>query len=154
MRLRLLRLLPAAAAFAALAAAGAESGSPQPLFGNIPFEDFSTTAFSPEGYRKMALKGTEARQLTADQTEFIDVNIAVFSGDASTRLNMVILSPSAAFYRSELLASGDGAVRLIDYEHDFEVTGEKWIYDYNRKKISIARNVKVIIHAPLPDILK
>jgi hypothetical protein len=102
----------------------------------------------------MALKGTEARQITVDQTDFVDMNIAVFSGDAATRLDMVILSPSASFFRRELRASGDGTVRLIDYSRQYEVTGEKWTYEYGEKKISIARNVTVIIHAPLPDILK
>jgi hypothetical protein len=74
--------------------------------------------------------------------------------DAAAQLNSVILSPAARFYLHEYRASGDGAVRLIDYRNNFEVTGEKWVYEYNQKKISIARNVKVIIHASLPNILK
>jgi hypothetical protein len=154
MRSRSIRLLALGFAGAALAAAAEDTGDGPTIFRNVPFKDMGTTIFSPEGYYRMALKGTEARQITVDQTDFVDMNIAVFSGDAATRLDMVILSPSASFFRRELRASGDGTVRLIDYSRQYEVTGEKWTYEYGEKKISIARNVTVIIHAPLPDILK
>jgi hypothetical protein len=153
MRLRPLRLFAVAAAWAALAAAGAENQAAT-LFGNTSVKDFETSTFSDEGYRKMTVKGTEARYVTSDQVSCVDMNIAVYSGDAATRLDSVILSPSASFFVHEHRAEGDGAVRLIDYNHNFEMTGEGWVYTYDQKKISLARNVKVIIHAKLPDLLK
>jgi hypothetical protein len=155
MRLRLLRLSALVAFGAALGAGGADAPSAPPVLGNASVRDLSTTIFSPEGYRRMILKGTEARPtLARDQIEFVDMNIAVFSGDAATQLNSVILSPAARFFLHEDRAAGEGPVRLIDYRNNFEVTGEKWNYEYSQKRISIARNVKMIIHASLPDLLK
>jgi len=153
MRLRLLRLF-ALGAGAVLGAAGADTPASSPILAGTSVKDWQTNIFSPEGNRKMTLKGTEARPITADQIDFVDMNIAIFSGDAAAHLDSVILSPAASFFLREDRARGDGAVRLIDYSRNFEVTGENWVYEYDQKKISIARNVKVIIHAALPDILK
>jgi hypothetical protein len=147
-----LRLCALVALGAALGAGGADA--PPAVLGNASVKDLSTTIFSPEGFRRMTLKGTEARPVSKDQIDFVDMNIAVYSGDAATQLNSVILSPAASFFLHENRAAGDGPVRLIDYRNNFEVTGEKWNYEYGQKKISIARNVKMIIHASLPDLLK
>jgi hypothetical protein len=152
---RPLRLLALGAACTALTAAAApDQTGAAGVLANTSIETPGGTLFSPEGFRKMTLKGTEARLVNADRTDFVDMNIAVYSGDAASRLDSVILSPSASFFLHEYRASGDGPVRLIDYSRNFEVTGEKWVYEYGQKKISIARNVRVIIHAALPDMLK
>jgi hypothetical protein len=154
MRLRPFRLSALVALGVALGAGGADAPSNSAVLGNASLTDLSTTIFSPEGFRRMTLKGTEARPVAKDQIDFVGMNIAVYSGDAATQLSSVILSPAASFFLHEDRAAGEGPVRLIDYRNNFEVTGEKWNYQYDQRAISIARNVKVIIHATLPNILK
>jgi len=149
MRSRFLRLLALAASLAAATAAA--DGPPS---GAAPAKNLSMRLFTPQGYHQMDLQGNEARSISSDQIDIVDMNIAVFSGDAAARPDSVILSPAASFFLRESRASGDGAVRLIDYRNNFEVTGEQWVYENTRKKISIARNVRVVIHAALPDLLK
>jgi hypothetical protein len=73
MRLRPFCLFTAGTAWTALAAAGADAPASSTLLGNASVKDWGTTIFSPEGYRKMTLKGTEARPVTADQIDFVDM---------------------------------------------------------------------------------
>ena len=72
----------------------------------------------------------------------------------AARIDSIILSPTASFFTHENRATGAHNVRLIDYQHNLEVTGQQWTFELDQKKISIARNVRVVIHAPLPDILQ
>ena len=149
-RLRLLAL----AASVAVATAAADGPPAAGLAGSAPAKNLSMRLFTPQGYHQMNLQGNEARSVSSDRIDIVDMNIAVFSGDATARIDSVILSPAASFFLHESRASGDGAVRLIDYRNNFEVTGEQWVYENTLKKISIARNVRVTIHAALPDLLK
>jgi len=127
---------------------------PPPQVISAPAKNWVWPRFTKEGYRWMTLRGTEVREVSAAQIDIVDMNITVFSGDAAGRINSIILSPSASFFTHENRATGAQNVRLIDYEHSLEVTGEQWTFELDQKKISIARNVRVVIHAPLPDILK
>jgi hypothetical protein len=47
---------------------------------------------------------------------------------------------------------GPKELRLIT--DDFEATGEDWLYDHRQKKVSIHRDVRVVFHARLNDILR
>lgn len=104
-----------------------------------------------EGYRSMTLRGTEVRPRGKD-IEVTDLSITVFSGDASARVDSILLSPSAVFHPKENRASGEKAVRFI--RDDFEVTGVGWTYDHAARKVSLQSNVRVTFRTPLNDILK
>lgn len=104
-----------------------------------------------EGYRSMTLRGTEVRPRGKD-IEVTDLSITVFSGDASARVDSILLSPAAVFHTKENRASGDKAVRFI--RDDFEVTGVGWTYDHAARKVSLQSNVRVTFRTPLNDILK
>ena len=105
-----------------------------------------------EGFRSMTLRGSEARTLVANRIDVTDLNITVFSGDAAARVDSLLLSPQASFYPKENRASGEKSVRFI--RDDVEVTGEGWSYDHALKKVSLARNARVVFSAQLNDILK
>ena len=143
------RLLLGLALSAGLAAA-ADPAPPRAT----PAWNWALPLFTNEGFHSMTLRGTEVHPVSSDRIDVVDINITTFSGDAGAQVESSLLSPSASFFLHEYRASGDGPVRLIDYSRNFEVTGEKWVYEYGQKKISIARNVRVIIHAALPDMLK
>lgn len=113
-----------------------------------------------EGYRQLLLRGTEARAINANHIEVSGFHAVVFSGDASERVDTVLLSPQATFHPRDNRASGASTVRLILSGHtesvrdDMELTGRGWTYDHRTKKVSIARDVRVTFHAQLNDILK
>ena len=104
-----------------------------------------------EGYRSMTLRGSEVRPVGRN-ISVTDLSITIFSGDAQTQVDSMLLSPVAIFSPKENRAGGDQAVRLI--RDDVEVTGVGWSYDHTGKKVSLQQNVRVTFRAQLNDILK
>lgn len=105
-----------------------------------------------EGYRSMTLRGSEVRPFQGGVT-VTDLNITIFSGNATPVVDSMLLSPVARFMQKEMRASGDKSVRFI--RDDIEVTGVGWVYDHDLKKISLQSNVRVTFRAhQLNDILK
>jgi hypothetical protein len=119
-----------------------------------PAKNWVWPRYTREGYRWMTLRGTEVREVSADQIDIVDLNITVYSKDAAAETDSSILSPAASFFIRENRAAGAQSVRVIDYAHNLEVTGEQWTYEAKLKKISLARNVRVVIHDPPPGLLK
>ena len=104
-----------------------------------------------EGFRSMTLRGSEVRPI-GRSIEVTDLSITIFSGDAATQVDSMLLSPSAVFLPKENRAGGEKSVRFI--RDDFEVTGVGWTYDHTAKKVSLQQNVRVTFRAQLNDILK
>jgi hypothetical protein len=117
-----------------------------------PAKIFTSATFTPDGYRSMLLRGSAARMLTLRLIELDDMNLTVFSGDASSRIDSILLSPTARVSLDDDTARGPGSIRLI--RNDLDLTGEQWVYDHANKSISIARNVRVVFHSKLKDMLK
>jgi hypothetical protein len=119
---------------------------------NAPVVDFRVPTFTQEGFRSWLLCGAQGIYVNSSELKVIDLNLTVFSGDASNKVDKVFLSPSAVALINEDIVRGPGALRLIT--DDFEATGEDWVYDHRQKKVSIRRNVRVVFHAPMNDILR
>lgn len=105
-----------------------------------------------EGYRLMTLRGSEAHAVGANRIDITDLNITSFSGDASARVDTLLLSAAAHFFPNEKRATGEKSVRYI--RDDMEVTGERWSFVQAEKRVLIHQNVRVVLHAQLPAILK
>ena len=104
-----------------------------------------------EGYRSMTLRGSEVRPI-GRTIAVTDLSITIFSGDASSTVDSILLSPSAVFLPRENRAQGDKSVRFI--RDDIEVSGVGWTYDHTSKKVTLQENVRVVFQAQLNDILK
>ena len=117
-----------------------------------PAVNFSLPAFTKEGYRSFLLRASTARFAAPKEIEMRNTNLTVFSGDAANQVETVILSPVATFLTDRQVATGAGPVRLI--RDDAEITGDQWRYDHARKTIFIAKNVRVVFHAALPDLIQ
>jgi len=142
-------------------AADAGATSSRPAIETGPALGWTYPVFSDaEGYRVLTLRGSEARYLNPNEIEVRGFSAIVFSGDASNRVDTVLLSPQATFYPKDNRATGNDAVRLIlsgrpdTINDDVEVTGRGWTYDHRTKKVSIAHEVRVTFQAQLHDILK
>ena len=154
MRFRTLGFLRLAAG-AILAAAGPVRGTeerPTSFAINAPVINFRVPTFTREGFRTWLLCGAEGVYASDRQLNVTDLNLTVFAGDASNKVEKVFLSPSAVALMDEGRVSGPAALRLIT--DDFEATGDDWVYDHRQKKVSIRRNVRVVFHARLNDILR
>lgn len=134
---------------ASLSAVGADTDVPA----SEPIKNFVLPTFTPaEGYRSMLLRGSQAWMLTPRIIQLDDMDLTVFSGDATSHVESVLLSPVARVSLDDHTAGGPGAVRLI--RDDLELTGNQWTYYQLQKRISIARNVRVVFHTELKDLLK
>jgi hypothetical protein len=143
------RSLRHAAAFALLAAAGATADEMQVA---PPARNWVLPLFTKEGYRQMTLRGDEVRPVSNDQVDISGMTVTVFSGDARAKVDSFLSSPVATFMINEKVASGPGSVRLV--RDDVAVTGSGWTYYYDQRKVLIARDVHVVFHAAMPDMLK
>ncbi|HWA86419.1 MAG TPA: hypothetical protein VG710_09370 [Opitutus sp.] len=117
-----------------------------------PAHNWVLPLFSPEGYRSMIARGSEARALDQHQFEVTDLNLTLFTGDATARVDTVILSPAATFLPDQKEAHGENSVRVI--RDDVEAFGTRWTYWHDQKKISLDGNVRVTFQAELKDLLK
>lgn len=104
-----------------------------------------------EGWRTMTLRGTEVRP-GPNGIAVTDLSITIFSGKEDAKVDSILLSPDAQFLPKEKRALGSKSVRLI--RDDIEVTGIGWNYEHDAKKISLQKNVRVVFHSQLNDILK
>jgi lipopolysaccharide export system protein LptC len=120
--------------------------------GNAPVKNFVLPLFSKEGPRTVTLRGSAASRPSEKQIDIVDLNLTRFSGDANQRIDDILLAPSASFFPEQHLAKGDQAVRLI--RDDMEINGEVWTYNHARQKVTIDKNVRVVLHAQLKEVLK
>ncbi len=100
-----------------------------------------------DGFRSLTLRGSTVKPGEGGGIAVTDLNITVFSGDASARVETVLLSHAATFFPKESRATGTDGVRAI--RDELEVTGQDWTYEHAGKKVSIRKNVRVVYQAPL-----
>ena len=100
-----------------------------------------------DGYRSMTLRGATVKPAGANGIVVTDLNVTVFSGDATARVESVLLSQDATYYPRETRVTGEKNVRVL--RDELEVTGENWSYEHSGKKVSIRKDVRVVYRAPL-----
>lgn len=148
-----LRLLPALLGAAGLLAADARAEDrPTAFTVNAPIVNFRVPTFTRQNHRSWLLCGSEGRYVDQNHLDITNLNLSVFSGDATERVESVFLSPSATAFINDGLIQGPGGLRLIT--DDFEATGEDWRYDHRQKKVSIRKNVRVVFHTGIKQFLR
>jgi len=108
--------------------------------------------FTRENHRSMTLRGSRATFPSAHEVNVVDLNLTVFSGDATNRVETIILSSAATFFPQESRALGNQGVRLI--RDDLEAVGREWSYHHVQKKVSLQGHVRIVFNAELKNLLK
>ncbi len=134
------------------AAIPAYAQSATQISANTPIINFRLPAFTPTGHRSWLIRGSEAIVRNPDLIEVRELALSVFSGDATERIETMILSPLAQVAPADQIARGTESLRLIN--DALEATGIGWEYVYREKKVSLHRSVRVTIHGELKDLLK
>jgi lipopolysaccharide export system protein LptC len=119
---------------------------------SAPVTDPVVSTFTKDGCRSWLLRGSQCRIVSQSQIDFTNLNLTVFVGDPSNRVESIFLSPAATAFVDQARVSGPGAVRIIT--DDFEATGADWTYDHRQKKVSIRKNVRVVFPTQLQSILR
>ena len=135
-----------------LALAGASFAASPKVASDQPIINFRVPDFTPEGNRSWLVRGSEARYAGDNQVDVKELNLTIFTGDADGKIETLFLSPAAEIRLGDLVATGHDTIRIINDR--FEVTGTEWTYSHKEKKVSIGRNVHVVLHTQLKDILK
>jgi hypothetical protein len=108
-----------------------------------------------EGYLTAIFGGSEARP-AGENLSIRDLNVRLFSGDATPHLETVLLAPIATFVRDGKRAFGDKTVRVV--RDDFVATATSWTYDDTEKEkqkhVTLSGDVRIDFNAELKDILK
>ena len=117
-----------------------------------PIINFRLPSFTPEGNRSWLVRGSEARYASAEQVDITGLNLSIFTGLPDGQIETLILSSSAHVRPGELQVSGHEAIRVINDR--FEATGSDWNYSHREKKVSIGKNVHVILHTELKAMLQ
>lgn len=119
---------------------------------NSPIVNFRLPTFTADGHREWLVRGSEARFLSSDLADIKGLTLSIFRGDASEKIETMILAPSARVTPSTSIVTGEDTIRVIN--DDFEVTGVSWRYEHAQKRVTIAKDVRVAFNAELKDYLK
>jgi lipopolysaccharide export system protein LptC len=117
-----------------------------------PIINFRLPSFTPEGHRSWLVRGSEARIQKEGQVDITGLNLSIFTGLADGKVETLILSPSARVVPADQLVRGEDSIRVVNDR--FEATGLNWTYSQRDKRISIGKNVRVVLHTQFKDILK
>jgi len=149
---RVVLLLAACAACVCLKSLAAADERSTSFTLSEPVVNFRVPTFTREGFRSWLLCGAQGVYVNETQLNVSDLNLTVFAGNATNKVDSVFLSPSAVALINEGRVRGPASLRLIT--DDFEATGEDWLYDHRENKVFIHRNVRVVFHVRLNDILR
>lgn len=135
-----------------LAGLSAELPGATKIAPNQPVINFRLSGFTPEGNRDWVARGSEGRYLSENDVHIKELNLTLFNRLPESKVETSILSPSAQIRATDMVARGDESIRVINER--FDATGSGWVYEHKDKKVSISRNVHLVLHAQLGDILK
>lgn len=145
-------LPPLAVAFALAAAAAASGQVTTRIASDAPIVNFRLPTFTAEGHREWLVRGSEARMPSLQEVDVRELTLTIFTGDASERIDTMILSPVAKVLPEQQLVAGAEAIRVLNDE--FEASGADWRYDHRAKRISIRKDVRVAFRAELKNLLQ
>ena len=120
-----------------------------------PIINFSLPTYTnPDGYRKWLIRGSEARLTEPNVIDVKELSLTVFSGDASNRIDTMMLSPAARVLTEEQVITGESSLRVINLNDGFEATGEGWKYTHKNKTVVLTKKVRVVLRAEFKNLLK
>lgn len=122
---------------------------------NAPVKKFRLPSFNDQGFRTSLLEGDEARIISSSQIDMREMHLTLFSGDETNAVDTTLLAATATvriLEKNQIAVEGRDSVRLV--RSDLDVAGENWSYRHSDKRLTIGKNVRVVIHAELGDILK
>jgi len=121
---------------------------------SAPVKNFKLPVLNEQGVRTSLLRGNEARYVNASQIDLSGMQYMAFVENNANEVETTLLAPSATvnIVKNKIKVHGDEGVRLV--RNDLDVTGERWTYDHDQRKITIGKNVRVVFRTGLKDILK
>jgi hypothetical protein len=117
-----------------------------------PVVNFRLPMFTADGYRAWLVRGSEANYAEGGRIQIKELTLSVFSGRADEKVDTLILSPNALVSPADLVVTGPTTIRVINDQ--FEASGTDWSYAHKTAKVSIKKNVRIVLNTEIKDILK
>jgi len=120
---------------------------------DAPLKNFRYPVFNNtgDGYKMWELRGVEGHYVSETESYVTGLDLKIFTGDASMRLESRLLSPEARIYLNERRAEGDSSIFFSS--ENFKIQGEDWVWEGIEKKMTVGRAVRVVFNGEL-NILK
>lgn len=146
-----MRLAPYSLSYVLLAAVAAATPEASGLIASAPVKNFRLPTFTEAGHRHLMLRAGEASRPAADRIDVKEMELTLFTGDATEGIDAMLAAPSASFWPDSQLAQGKETVRLE--RSDLTVTGADWTYDHAGQSVVIRRDARVVFRQPIEKIL-
>lgn len=117
-----------------------------------PVNKFRLPLFNETGHRTWYLKGDKGIYISETQIRIEGMSVSQYTGDEADRRIAVLASPDAVFHFDSTTAYGPGELRIAT--NAFEVVGNDWIWQGDKKEITLNKDVKVTLYEGIGDILK
>jgi lipopolysaccharide export system protein LptC len=133
--------------------ASAQSGTR--ISSQKPILNFSLPTFThPDGFRDWLIRGSEALVSEEPAIDVKELNVTIFTGDASNRIDTLLLSPAARVLPEEKIITSAATLRVINTNDGFEATGEGWKYTHQDKTVTLHAKVRVVLQAEFKNLLQ
>lgn len=135
------------------ATATAQSGTR--VSSHKPIRNFSLPTFThPDGYRDWLIRGSEALVLDEQTFDVKELNVTIFTGDASNRIDTVLLSPAARVLTTEQVITSTAPLRIINTHDGFEASSHGWHYTHKTNTVTLRKKVRVTLRAEFKNLLQ
>jgi Lipopolysaccharide-assembly, LptC-related len=120
-----------------------------------PILNFSLPTFTnPGGHRDWLIRGSQAWMTDTDSIDIKELNATIFSGDASNRIDTIMVSSAAQVRPKEKIITSDSPLRIINVDDGFEATSEGWMYTHQNKTVTLRKKVRVTLRAEIKNLLQ
>lgn len=117
----------------------------------LPIKHFSMPQFNSNGAKSLEIKGKEAFVLSDSEYSINGLIMNLFDPENTNAISSVLESDNAIVSTISSIAKGDSHIKFTG--NGFLIEGSHWIYEGNSKKITINKNVHVVLDQALEGVL-
>lgn len=118
---------------------------------DAPVINFRLPMFGDDGNPVWELRGQEGRYLSEEKVDLTGMRLLVFDPEQPNRVETEILSPSATMLVQHNQVRGDESITVTG--DNFIITGQRWLYDADERRVVIDEDVKITFFEELSSML-
>ena len=118
---------------------------------DAPVINFRLPMFGDDGNPVWELRGQEGRYLSDEKVDLTGMRLLVFDPEQPHRVETEILSPAATMFVQQNQVRGDESITVTG--DNFIITGQRWLYDADERRVVIDEDVKITFFEELSSML-
>jgi hypothetical protein len=108
---------------------------------DAPIQHFRLPMFGENGYKKWELRGLKGHYYSEEEAVVEGLELLVFSGDETLKVENRIKSPKATINLKKSLAEGESSIFVVG--PGYEIQGRNWTWDGSNRKITVRESARV-----------